>query len=816
MIKNYLSIALRNFAKHKVFTLINILSLTIGISACLVIYLFVRHEFGFEKFHQEGHRIYRIVTNMHFPDSDFKNSGVPGPLPAAVREEIPGLETSTSFWINHASQVTVPSDNGKPKVFKSQKKIIYADNNYFKFFSYKWLAGAPDFALNEPRRVVLTEARAKNYFDLVDARNAVGKTIIYQDTMEVVVSGVVEELDGITDFTFQEFVSISTYENWLKSEGGLEEWGSVNSSSQFFIKLEEGIDPVSINNNLAEVRKKRAADNSYLDTEHFLQPLYDIHFNAEFDNFSQRMGHKPTLYGLMVVGALIILLGCINFINLTTAQSVRRAKEIGIRKTVGSSKKQLVVQFLCETTLLTLVAALLSLAIAPQMLTVFSEYLPDDLGFKAAWTQPYMYAFMFALVALVSLLSGFYPAFVLSRHQPVLVLKNQLLGAGKKGSEVWVRKILTVSQFVIAQVFIIATMVAASQIRYSLNKDLGFKKDAILFFHAPYDYRNPDNKQFVLQEKLKTIPDIKRISLAGAPPTFDGSNFSTMKFTKDGKEIETTLEIKTADTSYLSLYGIQLLAGRNLQPSDTVREYLVNEAYLKFLGYNDPSEIIGKGFSRGNSSIIPIVGVVADFHSKSLHHTIHPLAFSCQASNHHTFHIALDAASKNTDIWKNTISSIQEAWKEVYTEADFEYTFFDESIAKFYEKDQQTAKLLGWSTGVTIFISCLGLLGLVMFSTVQRTKEIGIRKVMGATVFQIITLLSSSFLWLVLIAFAIAAPIGWFAMNKWLENYAFRIEIEWWIFLFTALSSIAIAFATLSFQSIKAALVNPVEALRQE
>ncbi|HKB43414.1 MAG TPA: ABC transporter permease, partial [Chitinophagaceae bacterium] len=538
MFKNYLVVAFRNFWRKKVFSIINISGLAIGISAALVIYLIVHYEFSYEKFQKDRNRIYRVVTNMHFPNQDFKNAGVPGPLPGAVRSEIPAIEKSTLFWEANSMKVSIPSKIENKIDFRKQDNIIYADDQYFRFFNYQWLAGSPANSLTGPNKVVLTESRAKTYFSYPDIRQAVGQTIIYDDSVKAIVTGIVRDLDEITDFTFKEFISLSTVAAQLKKENGWDEWGSVSSSSQFFIKLRKDADTARINKQLAIVRKKNQK-NAYLATDHFLQPLNDIHFNSDFDAFDHRQAHKPTLYGLLAVAAFLLVLGCINFINLTTAQASQRAKEIGIRKTMGSLKRQLIFQFLSETVLLTSLATILSIALTPWLLKIFSAYIPAGLHLDL-FNQPGLFVFIVALILVVSLLSGFYPALILSGYKPVLVLKNLAYANTAQSRKVWIRKALTVTQFVIAQFFIIATMVVGKQIRFSLNKDMGFKKEAIINFNVPYNYQHPDNKQFVLQDKLKSIPGIERLSLAGVPPAYNGINISTMKtINKAGKEVET-------------------------------------------------------------------------------------------------------------------------------------------------------------------------------------------------------------------------------------------------------------------------------------
>ncbi len=808
MIKSFFVLAIRNFWKNRIFSLINIAGLSIGISASLVIYLIVHYDLNFDRFEKDRTSIYRVVTNMHFPDADFKNSGVPGPLPLAVRTSIPSVEASAFFW-QQSMKVTIDPDRPAKKTFKHQPEIIFADSGYFTLLNYQWVAGSPSAALREPNEVVLTESRAQQYFPGLSPSSVLGKTIVYDDTLPAKVSGVVKDLNEITDFTFREFISPETYTTASAPWG--DDWGSVSSSAQFFVKLKPGTDTALFNRQLAAVRKQHEK-NAYLATDHYLQPLSDVHFNAEFDAFEHRMGHKPTLYGLMAVAVFLLLLGCINFINLTTSLATQRAREIGIRKTMGSSRRQLVLQFLAETLLMTVIAAAVSLMLTPWLLHIFSAYIPEGLHFDLL-QQPTLIAFVVSLVLVVSLLAGFYPALILSGYKPVLVLKNVAFSGTTMTRRAWVRKTLTVSQFVIAQFFVIATLVVGKQIRYSLNMDLGFKKNAIVYFRLPVNYEKPDGKAAVLAQRLRSLPGIDRLSLAGAPPAYEGSNISTMKtFSRQGKEVETSVEMKYADTAYCGLYGIRLKAGRNLRPSDTSAEYLVNETYMKMLGFQQPSEIIGHMVNQS----VPIVGVIADIHTKSVHSSINPLAITTRGKLSSFIHLALPTQNGAPASWKQTLANVGKLFHEVYPDEDFEYQFFDQSLAKFYKKEQDTVQLLNWCTGLTIFISCLGLLGLVIYTTTQRNKEIGVRKVLGASVSHIVTLLTKDFMLLVVLAFLIASPLAWWAMTNWLRDFAYRTEFSWWLFLLAGAMMFVVALVTLSIQTVRAALSNPVKSLKTE
>ena len=515
MIKNYFRIAFRNFWRNKIFSLINIAGLAIGISAALVIYLIVQHEFSYEKFQKDKDRIFRVVSKIEFPDLTIHNSGVPIPTAKATRDEVTGLEGVTHFITAYETKVSVPiTGNQSPAVFKKQKNIIYADEYYFSIFNYQWLAGSPQSALKDPFQVVLTESRAKTYFASLSPDAMMGREILYDDSIKAVVSGIVKDLDGITDFTFKEFISRATIEHTgLKEHWNWDQWGSINSGSQMFVKLAKGTFAKQIESQLVSIREKyreknkEDKDNKKDDTQHFLQALTDIHFNNDYDAFNQRQGHKATLFGLFAVALFLLLLGCINFINLTTAQSSQRAKEIGIRKTMGSGKRQIVFQFLSETFLLTLLATILSVVITPWLLNIFSDFIPEGISFKSL-NSFNVWIFLLGLTVVLSLLAGFYPALVLTKFSPVTVLKNQAYTGTAQTSKAWLRKTLTVTQFIIAQFLIIATLVVSKQINYSLNKDLGYKKDAIVYFNVPWNFFSdkPDTRRFALQEKLKAIP----------------------------------------------------------------------------------------------------------------------------------------------------------------------------------------------------------------------------------------------------------------------------------------------------------------------
>ncbi len=807
MLKNYFTLAIRNFWKQKIFSLINISGLAIGISAALIIYLLVQYDFSFDKFHKGSDRVYRIVSSTTLPDLSegyYYRSDVPSPMGNAVRNETTGLDEVSLFttW-NDAAKVSVPVQS-VIAVFKKQKNIVYADGHYFNLFNYRWLAGSPETSLQQPNQVVLTESNANLYFPKLSPGETIGREIIFNDTIHSFVSGIVEDFKQNSDFTFKTFISSASLEN--KTNTG----GNNDLLSQLFIRLSPGSTTLQIQNQVGHLFKKYYPDlgNKVIST-YELQPLSDLHFNNNYSAFTNRLAHKPTLYGLLAVAAFLLLLACVNFINLTTAQASQRAKEIGIRKTMGSSKAQLIVQFLGETFLLTLIATIVSVAITPLLLKVFSGFIPEGLQFNLT-QQPGIILFLLLLTVAVSIISGFYPALVLSGYKPVLVLKNQSFSNIGKSRNLWLRKTLTISQFVIAQVFIIATILVSRQINYTLNKDMGFKKDAVIYFETNAD-DSVRNRVTVLRDKLKTVPGIETISLSDDPITTTAASSLIMHYQDDKTKLTTIVQVKIADSNFIKLYGLKLLAGNNLQQSDTIKEYIINETYAHILGFQDPQQAIGKYIEGA-----PIAGVVSDFHQQSLHLKIEPIAIACVSQEEYVFNIALQRQGAERGVWKTAINQIKKSFKEIYPEDDFQYAFIDESIAKYYRSEQNISRLLIWSTAMSVFISCFGLLGLVIFISNQRTKEIGVRKVLGASVAQIISLLSKDFLKLIAIAFIISLPPTWYGANKWLANFAYRIDLSLWIFIAGGLIMLSFAFFVLGIKAFRAASANPVKSLRTE
>lgn len=813
MIKNYLKIAWRNILKNKVFSSINIIGLTIGLSASFVIGLMIYYEYSFDTFHKDGDRMYRIVTNFDTPEGSFYNSGVTTALEDAIAENS-NFETISGFYIERPFKV---ENKEEDITIKWPNFVIFAQPEYFDLFQYEFLVGNSKLALSNPNEVILTQSRAATYFPNLKPSEIVGKTLVYNDSIQVQVTGIVKNFTKRTDIVFEEFISHPTLlQTRLRNDILEKNWGSTNSSSQLFVKVAPHANFEQIQADL----KKLAFENTSEEErgfgqtrEFFLQPLRDIHFNSNYGVFDWTRGiaSKELLRNLALVALFLLVLGCINFINLNTAQATQRAKEIGIRKTLGSSRRQIIRQFLGETFLLVVLAAILSAALTKWIIKVFADFVPEDLEFQLLGS-PIIIGSILILLLLVTLLSGYYPAIVLSKVNTISVLKSRMT-VGK--NKVKLRKVLTVFQFTIAQIFIIGTLLVGKQINFLLNKDMGFKTEAIVSVYSPRSEIELSKKELYVQ-KLKAIPEITKLSLGGVAPASQSTNTATVTVHNGKTNVQSDMQFIFGDTNYLDLFELKLLAGR-VFANDTIKEIIINETALKTYGFENASEAIGKVVDYGDMKV-PIVGVMGDFHQRSLKLDIRPMAlvgdwYRPDFSRFQAIHIAF----QNTQDLTATLDKIETAYTSVYTEIDdYRMDFMDETIANFYNREQKVSKLLNWATGLSIIISCLGLLGLLIYTTNRRIKEIGVRKVLGASLLQINTLLCKEFLVLVAIAFVIAVPIAWYGIYNWLQDFAYRTTISFLVFLISGIAMMVFAFLVISFKTIRAASVNPVQSLRTE
>jgi putative ABC transport system permease protein len=815
MFKSYFTTAFRNILRHKAFSAINILGLSIGLSAAFVIFMIVHHEYSFDTFQKDGDRIYRVVLDASFNGQEGHSAGIPAPLGAAIENEVTGIEQTVPVFQQQGDGTATVSitkkSSDKPVVFKRQPNIVFTNGQYFSLLPYRWIAGSAASSLQTPFSVVISESRAKQYFPAIAVSEIMGRQITYNE-ITATVTGVVKDLKENTSFTAVEFISLPTIAKTnLQQDFMMNVWDDWMAYAHVYVKLSKGI-PASKTtaqlNTLYRKYNKKAWKDEANHLSLSLQPLSDIHFNGRYPGVGDRVAQKPALYGLMAIGAFLLLLGCINFINLTTANATQRAKEIGVRKTMGGSRRQLIAQFLCETVVITAIATLLSFVLTPVLLNMFAGFIPDGIHFDPL--QSYVYLFIIILIPSVSFLAGLYPALILSGYKPVAVLKSQSVFNTGETRHAWIRKTLTVSQFVIAQFFIIATIMVSKQINYSVTSDMGFQKDGIITFNIPRDTVATHGQQ--LLNAINNLPEVALASTGFLSPADMGVAFTNVTYAPK-KDLNANIQIRWGDPNYLEVYKIKLLAGRNVLPSDKMKEFIINSTYAKLLGFQKPEDALGEQLNF-NGNNLPIVGVIQDFHDLSTHAPISAVVFAGNTGS--TFHIRLKPYTAGGNEWHNGISKIEKAYKEIYPGEIFEYKFFDETIASLYAGEQRIATLLKWATGLTIVISCLGLLGLVMYTINTRTKEIGVRKILGASVTDIVIVLSRNFMRLIGIAFIIGASLAWWAMHAYLQNYAYRTSLSWWVFVASGAFMFLLALITLSAQTIKAAVVNPVKSLRTD
>jgi putative ABC transport system permease protein len=815
MLKNYFKTAWRSLVRNKVNTTINVLGLTLGIAVCLIIFLLVRFELSYDKFHPDGDRIYRIVANSSGPDGEAKFGFITTALPDAARAEISGFESVGGFD-NLYSAVSVPRAGRGNQVFDAVKQgeeaspIIIAEPAFFDIFHYRWLAGNAATALNDPFKVVLSEKEATKYFGPHPPDQWLGRQVIYRDSLTVTVSGIVADWDQHSDYAFRDFISFPTIAHSFLKNDFESSWGMWDYDAQSIVKLAPGVTEAQVERQLPAFMARHKVGPKEFKMALSLQPLADIHFNEKYADDFARKASLPTLYGLAAIAAFILLIAAINFINLATAQSVQRAREIGVRKVLGGRRPAIVLQFLSEALLIVLFAATLALLLADPLLAAVQSLLPQ--GVRLEVFQVPTFLFLAITVLVTCLLAGLYPARVLSAYQPALSLKGQ--GIQQLNRKSYLRKALIVFQFTVSLIFIIGTLIVGRQIHYMLNTDLGFDHDAIVIIRTNQD--RPNHKRAVLAQKFREIPDVRLVARHMEAPTAKGhpGTFIEAKGNADNdKRVMASFDM--CDTDYVRLYGMHILAGRNLFPSDTINEFLVNETCARQLGFRHPADALGHlvdiGMDRGNG---PIVGIIRDFHSKSMHEPITPFFMSTYEGAERDISVKLATSGESVGHLSAVLARLDKAWKEVYPTKKFEYSFFDETIARLYEKEEKTARIMNIAMGIAIFISCMGLFGLAAFVAEQRTKEIGIRKVLGATVTNIVAMLSRDFVRLVVIAIVIASPVAWWFMHQWLQDFAYRVPISWWIYGIAGAGAILIALLTVSAQAIRAAMANPVESLR--
>lgn len=816
MVVIYIKAAWRSILKNKLFSFINVLGLSIGICSAMVIGAIVYFDFSFDTFHKDKDKIYRVTTVFESNGNQFSNRGVAVPIMRTFQEGMPGVELAAPFMSANFFKV---ENKLQDLTFKNIENSILADNNYFELFEYDWLAGDSRSALSNPAQVVLSENKAQRYFPHTPVSDVVGKTLIYNDSISVKVSGVVADFKQNSDFKFTEFMSLSSAKIFgAKDIVTNDQWNGTSSGDQLFFKVKDEASVTLVESRLKELVKehKNKAEWAANDERNFiLQPLTNLHFGGPYGEYpfnnSNHVASIKVLKSLGFVALFLLLLGCANFINLNSAQALTRAKEIGIRKTLGSSKKQVVRQFLLETFILTCIAAILSLVLAPLLLRQFIDFLPADINLSILYSLKGALGIL-VLIVLVSFLSGFYPAFVLSGFRPVSVLKGQF-SKGDKG--VRLRKTLTVFQFVVAQVFVIATLLVTKQLHYVMNKDMGLKTNATAYISTPWN-NSTDVQKERLFNAVKNIQELSNVSWGGNPPASNNYSTSMLTYFKEDAEMHQQTQMLWGDVNYLNTYKIPLLSGRQML-NDSVKEYIVNEAFAKEVGFQNTADVVGT-FVKMDTLKIPIVGLMRDFHQHSLRSDIGPMAITGDwpDDDYPMFNKIHFDLGENSENWTNSVKQIEQAWASVYPDEEVQVQFMDEIVEGFYRTERSTVQLLTWATGLSILISCMGLLGLVVYTTERRVKEIGVRKVLGANLAQLNMELSKEFLILIGIAFLISVPISWYLIQEWIQNFAYKTALSWWVFLTSGIGMVLVALAVIGTRTYRTANINPVESLRAE
>lgn len=805
MIKNYLKTAFRNLIRNKNYAIINIAGLMAGIAICVIIFIIIQFETSFDNFHTKKNRIYRVLTEYHHADAAniFYGRGVPLPMPAALRTSFPQIEKVAATYSDGNDQLLVLDDNGNPfKKFKEEKGVLFTEPSFFDIFDFKWLTGSP-ISLKDPNSVALTRMIAEKYFG--DWKTAIGKTIKWNNSQLLKVTGILADIPANTDFQIKAVIALGT--GYTADIAKSTNWDGTGTSFCSYVLLSPDATEASVNIQLRALAKKMKSPENK--DSHNLQSLSKVHYATDIGNYSNKSISPELISALWLIAIFILLTACVNFINLATAQSVNRSKEVGVRKVLGSSKWQLKVQFIAETFLIVVTAAVLAVIVAFVALPSINVLLDLQLS-QQIFYNLFLYLFLATLIVAVTTMAGVYPSLVLSRFNPINALKNQLNVKRSKG--ISLRRGLVVFQFIIAQVLIISTLILVKQMNFFTHQSLGFNKDAIVNIPFPSDSAGISKLDYVRKE-LVSINGVQHVSFSSNTPVEDNNdNWNTFNFDRSPKETDFYVITKWSDHEYVPTYQLPLVAGRNIDQSDTANGFLVNESLVKKLGFNNPQDVLDKEISLwGGQLKANIVGVVKDFHDRSFRAPFAPLIIASFKKGYSEAGVKLRTADVSI-----ALKAIENIWNKSFPDFVFEYRFLDEKVNSFYKDEQRLSHLYKMFALIAIFLSCLGLYGLVLFMAAQRIKEVGIRKVLGASVSNVVYLFSREFIILIMIAFIIASPIAWYFMHNWLQDYVYRVNMSWWIFIAGGISAILIALATVSFQAIKAAVANPIKSLRTE
>ncbi len=800
MFKNYLKTAIRNLVRERGSTIINISGLTMGITCSLVLFLLVRHLSSFDTFHSKRDRIYRVVHQSEGNQGKNYTPGVPSVLPDAFRIDFPEAEEVVFTSYRSPSTISIPQRTGVPKLYNEEAGTVFTQSNFFRIFDREILAGERSKGLDDPNTAIISRRHALKYFGKDDV---LGEVVKFEDN-EYKITAVMADPPSNTDFPFDLMLSYTTIKTKSEENG----WNSIWSDEQCYFLLKDDASIAAVESRMKAFTEKYGEKEDPDKSLFTIQALSELHFDERYGTFTYNTTSRQILVALGVIAFILIMTACINFINLATAEAIKRSKEVGIRKALGSTRGQLIRQFLGETTIVSVVATLASVAAVQLALTLLNPFL--DLKLRLDFFHDGgLWLFMCSVTIAIALLSGLYPAFVVSGFNPALALKNLINNRNSSGYNM--RRGLVVTQFIISQFFIFGTIILVNQMKYFENKDLGFKKDAIIMVAIPEDEEpvvgEGNSKMRTLRDEVRSIPGVHSASLNSSPPS--SGDVSATNFTVEGKDDDFGTQVKQVDGEYLNLFGIELIAGEYIQDLDTATGFMVNEKLCKTVGYK-PEEMVGKVIKMWGKKL-PVKGVVKDFHTVSLKNPIEAVVLMNRIRGYGNL-----ALQVNLNDVQRVIDELKPKWERAYSEYIFDYRFLDEQIREFYENERKMSVLLSVFSGIAIFIGCLGLFGLATFLANQKTKEIGVRKVLGASVESIVFLFSREYLKLIGIGFLVSAPLAWYIMSKFLEEFAYRITIGPEIFVVGLMSTLLIALFTVGYKSFKAAIANPAESLRSE
>lgn len=790
---------IRHLWRNKFYTSLNIVGLAIGISVCWVIFRFVNYEFSFDKDLSEREHVYKVILQETIEGNESFSNYAPLGLAPFIEDYVSNSELSVPIYGKYVKEVIIDHDEDELSIHNSPDYLEAVNRNYFDLVNYKWLAGSKQKIFRSPFEVILTSSRSKLYFPELNPEEVIGKTVVY-DTTQYTVTGIVEDLNSASNFSGKEFISID--KNDWSSTGFL----GGSSQNQLFIKVSSEIKKTNLLKIINDRLESELSNGKISGKVKFVfVPLSELHFSSFMDNSVD----KKTLYGIIGIAVFLLGLSVINFINISASQIPERAKDIGIRKTMGERPKHLALTFVLETIIICLISFFLAFFLKDLIFSQIQEYVPENFHFVNDIKEVAL--FLTILLIVLVACTSIYPIYLANKVQVVEVLKHKSLTHIKFGN-LSIKKVLIVLQFVVAQFFVVTSLLIGLQLKFMMNKDLGFEHNAIVNIQLPKTIRSGLSKDpNVLVDILKSNPKIQDVAL-GRLPLENGVN-SLFLESFEGQKIQTSN--KGVNERYGRLFNLKLLAGRDLTVKDSISNIAITKRTAEMLGFDIPSSAIGKRIKTNESKTREIVGVYDDFNSQTLHSEIRPISFI--ATN---WPLSLGymniKLSQNTKDWNESLSTIEKEWKAFYKDGSFNLQFYDDKMKNLYENERKFSKIINSSAVITIFLSCLGLIGLITIATFQRTKEIGIRKVLGSTVSGIVKLLSVDYVILILISILIATPIAWWAINHWLSDFSYKVPLKIWMFFIPALATLLIAFLTMAFLSIKAARANPVESLRDE